>query len=152
LTFSFGGKKGTTDPIDFNATADTVKTKLGAALSAAGVSGGIADLGVSVTGGLYSVEFRGADLAGKHVDALTADVSKLRNTNPLGTINVSAPQSSTTTFNAAADLAKLLQDKINEALIKAGLTPGFMNTGALTSVAAGGTTTTASFTADFAPF
>ncbi|HKN53260.1 MAG TPA: hypothetical protein VJX66_12195, partial [Amycolatopsis sp.] len=62
---------------------------------------------------------------------MVVNVTQLRNTLPLGTINVTLPASATQSFTSPEDLALALQNQTAAALLQAGLTPGFTTTGPL---------------------
>src|SRR5262249_42164800 len=140
--------KATTAAIPFDADGAAVQAALDALTMSPGgtpisFAGGFS---VGKVGSAYTVTFQGDHLGGIDVAPLSADAGKLRNTTALGTIGVTLNQADTTSNAIPDDLVEDLQAKINDALIAAGLTPGFLTTGA-TPVAAGTT-----FTATFVPF
>ena len=122
--FTLKSGASTSSPINFGASAAVLKTALATAV------GGAGNIDVSLVGNTYTITFKGA-LAAQHVAPLTADAGQLRNSTPLGSINVSVDHSATTNFVSPGDLVSLLQGDINTALKNAGLTPGFVATSLL---------------------
>src|SRR5262249_34984046 len=145
LTVHVNGTAKTTGPLKFNAPANTgagnVQTALETAIENAGIAAAT-NVQVTLSGGIYTLEFTG-NLAGQHVDALTADAGRLTNNTSFATLtNVRvAPNGSNHEF---AQIANDVQQKLDDAAVAAGITPGFLVSGFFASGA--------TFTATAVPF
>src|SRR5262249_26621399 len=130
-------RTGKTNPISYGASATDVRSALGG-ITVNGSMLGVASFSVARVGDTYTVTFTGGTLGGKNIEPLTGDAGRLVNQNPLGSFSVSLASNS---GNTSVDpLLDQLQSAIDAAVMTAGLTPGFLVSGLISS----GTTFTAS--------
>ncbi len=132
-------KTGKTAPIAFGASAADVRTKLESA-TVNGVPIGPGQFDVTRVGSTYTIEFKGT-LANRDIDALVGDAGGLVNEASLSTMSVAFTSSATT----VDQLVSQLQAKIDDAVVAAGLTPGFL----VAMVTAGGSGFTATVARPF---